>query len=457
MKKLLTLVAAAFMAVSVFAQNPTPLSLGGGWNKGFAYDADVYDFTISGLWAAAKFACNVKSEDYPKYILEFEDPLPDNFQVNYTWKTSADAEGEAKAEFCRAKGDGSQKKFELYFDQKHPYIVDVDVQHTDTEVKDLKVKQLILVAADGTTTKNINATFTGDVTDNTVTYNGVVSFDKQYQQLAIKGVAGQKDLAIKVQLKEPTLNVQMCVDYEDNSHEWPKFNGSDKITFTTKKGVAITNVGIQYIDEENNPLSVNVDGAWLVKKESVHIGTNGWATFASDCAVKYDDLGLKAYAVKLNDDKASVSYTPFTDVVPAYTPVLLKGTAGKDYEIYSKPVWAPNLPNDLKASDGYSTSTYAATLYALSTVDGVTAFYPVENGTKIPAKRCYLEVVKKDPSASNAAFYSLGTNFGETTGISSVENKVEKADAPVYNLAGQLVGKDYKGLVIKNGKKFVIK
>ena len=44
-----------------------------------------------------------------------------------------------------------------------------------------------------------------------------------------------------------------------------------------------------------------------------------------------------------------------------------------------------------------------------------------------------------------------------TTGISSVENKVEKADAPVYNLAGQLVGKDYKGLVIKNGKKFVIK
>ena len=111
MKKLLTLVAAAFMAVSVFAQNSTPLKLGGGWNKSFAYDADVYNFTISGMWAAAKFACNVNSKDYPKYILEFEDPLPANFQVNYTWKTSADAEGEAKAEFCRAKGDGSQKKF----------------------------------------------------------------------------------------------------------------------------------------------------------------------------------------------------------------------------------------------------------------------------------------------------------------------------------------------------------
>jgi len=74
MKKLLTLVAAAFMAVSVFAQNGTALELKGGWNAGFAGDADVYDFTISKLWGAAEFACNVNSADYPKYILEFEDP-----------------------------------------------------------------------------------------------------------------------------------------------------------------------------------------------------------------------------------------------------------------------------------------------------------------------------------------------------------------------------------------------
>ena len=454
MKKLLTLVAAAFMAVSVFAQNPTPLSLGGGWNKGFAGDADVYDFTISGLWAAAKFACNVKSEDYPWCILQFEKPLPDNFQVNYTWKTSADAEGEATAEYCRAQGDGTKDIFELYFDKRHPYIVDVDVQHKDAKEVNLKVKKLILCGAYGHT-KNINATFTGDVTDNTVTYKGVVSFDKRWQQLYINdnNVVGKQDLAIKVKLKEPTPNVQMCVDYEDNTSEWPQFNGSDKITFTTKKGVAIKNVGIQYTDKENKPLSVTVDGAWLVDKESVHIGTNGWATFASDCAVNYNELGLEAYAVTLNPDKTSVSFTKLTDIVPAYTPVLLKGTANTNYEINSKAGWAPVL-TDLKASNGTSASTDAVTLYALSTVDGVTAFYPVKKDSKIPAKRCYLEV---NGTSQKAAFYSLGTNFGETTGISSVENKVEKADAPVYNLAGQLVGKDYKGLVIKNGKKFVIK
>ena len=444
------------MAVNVFAQSSTPLELKDGWSAGFAGDADVYNFTISGLYGAAEFACNVNSAEYPKYILEFEDPLPANFQVNYTWKTSADAEGEATPAYGRAVGDGTTKRFELYFDKAHPYIVGVGVQHKDAEKANLKVKKMILVDANGTE-KKIDASFTGWAgTDSTVYCKGVVSFNQMYQHLDINGVAGKKDLAIKVQLEKPTPNVQMCVDYEDKTSEWPSFVGSDKITFTTKKGVAIKHVGIQYIDKENNPLSVNVVGAWLVDKESVHIGTNGWATFASDCAVKYHDLSLEAYAVKLNDDNASVSITklPDTDIVPAYTPVLLKGTANKDYEINSKAGWAPTVNTDLKASNGTSASINAVTLYALSTVHGVTAFYPVKKDSQIPAKRCYLEV---NGTSQKAAFYSLGTNFGETTGISSVENKVEKADAPVYNLAGQLVGKDYKGLVIKNGKKFVIK
>lgn len=263
MKKLFTLIVAAFMAVSVNAQTETPLVLGGGWNAGFAGDADVYDFTISKKWGAAEFACNVNSADYPKYILEFEDPLPANFQVNYTWKTSADAEGEATPAYGRAVGDGATKKFELFFDQEHPYIVGVGVQHTDEEEVNLKVKKLTLVGADATE-KKIDPTFTGWAgTDNTVVYKGVVSFDKQYQQLAINGLAGKSDVTVKVKLAGPTPNVQMCVDYEDNTSEWPSFGGSDEITFTTKEGGVIKTMGIQYTDDKN-PAKVSVLGAWLI-------------------------------------------------------------------------------------------------------------------------------------------------------------------------------------------------
>ena len=197
-------------------------------------------------------------------------------------------------------------------------------------------------------------------------------------------------------------------------------------------------------------LKIEAEG---VKQESLTIPSSSYATYAAYYPVNYAELGLKAYAVKLNEAKDGVEFTEIPGVVPAGVAVLLKGEADTEYALDKATGWS-SVVTDLKASDGTSATSGAATLYALSTVDGVTAFYPVKLDSKIPAKRCYLEV--KGTSAK-AAFFSLGTNFGETTGISSVENKAEKADATVYNLAGQAVGKDYKGLVIKNGKMFVIK
>ena len=44
-----------------------------------------------------------------------------------------------------------------------------------------------------------------------------------------------------------------------------------------------------------------------------------------------------------------------------------------------------------------------------------------------------------------------------TTGISKVENLKVAKDGKSFNLAGQQVGKGYKGIVIKNGKKIIVK
>lgn len=43
------------------------------------------------------------------------------------------------------------------------------------------------------------------------------------------------------------------------------------------------------------------------------------------------------------------------------------------------------------------------------------------------------------------------------TGINHISTAVDSADAPVYNLSGQCVGKNAKGVLIKNGKKYVVK
>ena len=44
-----------------------------------------------------------------------------------------------------------------------------------------------------------------------------------------------------------------------------------------------------------------------------------------------------------------------------------------------------------------------------------------------------------------------------SAGIETVRAIELNANAPIYNLAGQRVGKDYKGVVIQNGKKFIKK
>lgn len=269
-------------------------------------------------------------------------------------------------------------------------------------------------------------------------------------------VKGSVDGSISAGLQNPN-GYKGCGDFPDINLT-TKYEKKEVSTVCSGDGAdrLLLNLGKYAGTVSIKNLTIKAEG---VKQESLTIPSSSFATYAAYYPVDYKKLGLTAYAVKLNDAKNGVEFTEIPGVVPAGVPVLLKGTADKEYALDKAEDGDP-VYTDLKFSDGTATSTDAsastdaATLYALSTVEDVTAFYPVKKASAIPAKRCYLEVKSTSPKA---AFFSLGTNFGETTGISSVENKVEKADAPVYNLAGLLVGKDYKGLVIKNGKKFVIK
>ena len=45
----------------------------------------------------------------------------------------------------------------------------------------------------------------------------------------------------------------------------------------------------------------------------------------------------------------------------------------------------------------------------------------------------------------------------DTDGISDIVERGVGASAPVYNLSGQRVGSNYKGLIIKNGRKYIAK
>lgn len=86
-------------------------------------------------------------------------------------------------------------------------------------------------------------------------------------------------------------------------------------------------------------------------------------------------------------------------------------------------------------------------------------FYRVGNGARVDASRAYLKFVAPDGSGAPARL-SASFDDGGTTGISSAadgDGENTGAAAPAYNLQGQRVGTGYKGIVIRNGKKIIVK
>ena len=82
--------------------------------------------------------------------------------------------------------------------------------------------------------------------------------------------------------------------------------------------------------------------------------------------------------------------------------------------------------------------------------EGINASIVKANGTKISPFRAYFTGIPEGASAK------LNFIDGEATGINGV-NAEAAADGAIYNLAGQKVSAAYKGIVIKNGKKYLMK
>ena len=185
--------------------------------------------------------------------------------------------------------------------------------------------------------------------------------------------------------------------------------------------------------------------------EKVTITDAGFATFAASYPVDYSANGLVAYAVKYADGK--LTYNKIDGVVPAKTAVLLSGEA-KEYTLAAAGGAATPVDTDLKIADG--TKTGANNIYCLAkkASNGV-GFYQVSSDVTIPANKAYLEI-NTTSTTTPAKYYSIGIG-GNTTGIQAIQQNSVKADGIMYSLSGQRVGKDYKGIVICNGKKMIKK
>lgn len=199
--------------------------------------------------------------------------------------------------------------------------------------------------------------------------------------------------------------------------------------------------------------------------------TNGQAcTICLPFALTAEELEKvgKAYtlsAVTLSAVKGSTAtFTPVAEI-EAYKPYLLIPSDGG--KLLKEITAAKDItaPTEAKTSVPGSYS-FVGTLQAETSVkkDGMEVygfsasegkFVHASDKASIYAFRAYIAV--PTTALSTAASRSIDIDFGGTTGINEIQNAHSSSAAATYDVAGKRVDKNYKGVVIRNGKKMIQK
>lgn len=251
----------------------------------------------------------------------------------------------------------------------------------------------------------------------------------------------------------------------DFSYEWDETarDGDGNPQGGTGKNIYQYNIE-RYTSNILNYLLETAPATYTTTKAPINVDGKGityWSTFyASNNRLLPE--GVTAYAVKSNNDGRAqlVKVAEGGQVIPGGQGYLL--STAKENGFYLTPsdgeaVAAP-AENLLMGSDEAQTFDKAGYKYYILGKSGEDyGFYWQKgtSGTKVnnAAHKAFLRV----PASSGAKFLSF--TFGEeTTGINGITaSGAEQNGTVLYNLAGQRVAKGYKGLVIKNGKKYLVK
>lgn len=253
----------------------------------------------------------------------------------------------------------------------------------------------------------------------------------------------------------------------DFSYEWDEAarNGEGKPQDGTGKNIFQYNIE-RYTSNILNHLleTAPADWTYTTTKAPINVdgkGTTYWSTFyASNNRLLPE--GVTAYAVKSNNDGRAqlVKVADGGQVIPGGQGYLLSTARENGFCLTPSAGEAVAAPaeNLLTGSDEARTFNKAGYKYYIlgrSVEDFGFYWQKGTNGNSVnnAAHKAFLRV----STLSSAKFLSF--TFGEeTTGINGITaSDAEQNGTALYNLAGQRVAKGYKGLVIKNGKKYLVK
>lgn len=195
-------------------------------------------------------------------------------------------------------------------------------------------------------------------------------------------------------------------------------------------------------------LLVNIE-----KSFDLTIGTSNWASMYLDFNAEVPEGTTAYYAAKVEDEIITLKSIDEGEVIPANTGVLVNGTSCTFTESSETPA---DVTGNLFEGVTVATPCEAKSVWVLNTTATASLGDPVLSlytGTSLGAHKAYLPVANVPAGAK--ALKLVIDDDNTVTGINAVSTAT--ANGQAYNLAGQRVAANAKGIVIMNGKKFINK
>ena len=197
---------------------------------------------------------------------------------------------------------------------------------------------------------------------------------------------------------------------------------------------------------------------------SLTMSAVGYATLYYGDRALLVPVGVTAHTLRVENDRLVWSKTYAAGAtIPQATGVVLKGQQGSYTFKISQDEGEADAANMLKGTDEAATTTGGDSYFFLSpdpdNAENVGFFWGADNGGAFTngAHKAYL-AVPQSASAKRARGYAFTS---QTTGVDALPT-LPASTAPgssqaLVNLWGQQVSSSYKGIVIKNGKKYIMK
>lgn len=229
--------------------------------------------------------------------------------------------------------------------------------------------------------------------------------------------------------------------------EWKGNKQSISFTPTTGNGSCIKSIKVTYepvkpIEPTENTVSIDISAA---KRATFYYGEKSFVI----------PKGVVARTYKIVDNVLSVSKTyQENDVLPSGTAVVLEAEEGNYLFKETTKEGEGDALNALRGSD-VETETVGGTLYYVFAKgsNGVGFYWNKPDGKAFQTKahKAYLVYTPTVATQAKSNFtFDIPLGINSTT----VNDDVHQC-CPIYNLAGQQVSKDYKGIIIVGGKKYL--